>query len=454
MDFNRKQFRNYVQHYADAVHKFNPNFLITSNWAYSSMMPEKVDTDIDFLSGDMATRSYVSNAALEARCLAPQGKPWDLMAWGFTYDWENSLGSYKSAVQLEQEAAHVLSMGGGFQIYYPQNRDASVKTWKIKTMAEVARFCRERQAFTYGAKAVPQIAMLHSTEGFKRKVNGLYNNWGLFNGEQGLLNALLDGQNTVEVLMEHSLQDRMNDYKVIIIPEWKYLAPDFITKLKAYASNGGNVLVIGAEAVKLFEKDLGVTFGAYHDKQNLHLGYAGDIASVSGKYQEVTLAAGTKLFGSFYTEEDLRFPSGIPASIGNYGKGKIAAVYINLGENYQKRQAPAMREFLSGMVRELFPQPMLEVTGSHLVNVTLNKTGNNYAVNLINMAGSHANNDVYVYDEVPKLGPLTLSLQLNKKPAKVSLQPANQPLEFKYENGKVITVVPQLAIHSIVLIEP
>ncbi|MEJ7586812.1 MAG: hypothetical protein WKI04_04545 [Ferruginibacter sp.] len=323
MDFNRKKFRKYVAHYVDAIHKFNPKFLITSNWAYSSMMPEKVDTDLDFLSGDMATRSYVSNAAFEARCLAPQGKPWDLMSWGFTNNWVDGTGSYKSVVQLEQEAAHVLSMGGGYQVYYPQNHDASIKLWKVKDMAEVANFCRQRQAFTYRAKAVPQIAMLHSTEDFKHILKGLYNNWGIFDGQQEILNVLLDGQNLVEILIHHNLLDRMKDYKVIVIPEWYYLAPEFITKLKNYVNKGGNLLVIGAEAVKLFEKDLGVTFGPFNEKNNLNLGNNNDIATVVGKYQQVALNAGIKSFDSFYSEQDLRFPTGIPASITNFGKVKL-----------------------------------------------------------------------------------------------------------------------------------
>ncbi len=455
MDFNRRKFRSYVSHYVDAVHQFDPTFLITSNWSHSSMMPEKVDTHVDFLSGDMATRDYVANAAFEARCLAPQGKSWDLMAWGFTFDWENNVGTYKSAVQLEQEAAHVLSMGGGFSIYYPQNYDASIKPWKIKTMAAVAKFCRQRQPYTYGAKPVPQIAMLHSTEGFKHKVNGVYNNFnGIFDEEAGDLNALLDGQNCVEILMEHSLEDRMKDYKLILIPDWDYLAPTFIAKLEAYVNNGGNLLLVGAKTAKLFEQDLGVNFSRYEEKKMLNLGFNDDIATVLGNYQQVTLKEGTKAFGSFYAQQDLRFPDGIPASVRKMGKGKIAAVYIGLGSNYQKRKAPVMREFLSGLVNELFADPLVTVTGSHLVNVTLNKLGDSYAINLVNMAGEHANKNVFAYDEIPAIRPLKIVLQLPKKPQKVILQPGNIPVNYNYKDGKLSVVIPALADHCIIIIKP
>ena len=136
------------------------------------------------------------------------------------------------------------------------------------------------------------------------------------------------------------------------------------------------------------------------------------------------------------------------------GKGKIAAVYIGLGSNYQKRKAPVMREFLSGLVKELLPEPLLTVTGSHLVNVTLNKLGDSYAINLVNMAGEHADKNVFAYDELPAIGPLEIVLQLAKKPKEVMLQPEHVAVNYNYNNGKLRVVIPALAIHSIITIKP
>jgi hypothetical protein len=42
LDFNREQFRKYVRKYVDAVHEHRPGFQITSNWMYSSMMPDRL----------------------------------------------------------------------------------------------------------------------------------------------------------------------------------------------------------------------------------------------------------------------------------------------------------------------------------------------------------------------------------------------------------------------------
>ena len=44
---------------------------------------------------------------------------------------------------------------------------------------------------------------------------------------QGALNLVLDGQYTVEILMEHHLSGKMNQYPLIIIPECDYLDAPF-----------------------------------------------------------------------------------------------------------------------------------------------------------------------------------------------------------------------------------
>jgi hypothetical protein len=59
MEFTRKMFREHLNKYINAIHLYNPGFQITSNWAYSSLMPEKVSADVDYLSGDVTPQNGV-----------------------------------------------------------------------------------------------------------------------------------------------------------------------------------------------------------------------------------------------------------------------------------------------------------------------------------------------------------------------------------------------------------
>ena len=68
--------------------------------------------------------------------------------------------SNKSAIQLKQEAAQVIAMGGGIQVYYTQNRDLSIKPWVAEALSDIGAFCRQRQAFCHKSIAIPQEALL------------------------------------------------------------------------------------------------------------------------------------------------------------------------------------------------------------------------------------------------------------------------------------------------------
>jgi len=89
--------------------------------------------------------------------MARQGKPWDLMAWSFSFKPEFKDFSTKHTVQLKQEAAMVLALGGGFQAYFMQKPDGSIVSWQIPVMKELAEFCRARQEICHGAEAVPKL---------------------------------------------------------------------------------------------------------------------------------------------------------------------------------------------------------------------------------------------------------------------------------------------------------
>ncbi|MCK9411191.1 MAG: hypothetical protein M0Q53_02745 [Prolixibacteraceae bacterium] len=141
------------------------------------------------------------------------------------------------------------------------------------------------------------------------------------------------------------------------------------------------------------------------------------------------------------------------ATITKYVKGEIAATYLELGKASAIRSAPVLRDFLASLVKEIFPNPMVTVTGSHNVDVTLNRKAGALIVNLVNTAGPHDSEKSLAFDEIPPVGPLEITLRLSEKPKKVILQPSNSPLSYSYRDGKVRCSLPLLKIHEMVVIE-
>ena len=453
MEYTRSLFREHLKKYIDAIHQYNPAFQITSNWAYSSLMPEKVSADVDYLSGDVTPQNGVYRSAFEARCLAPQGKPWDLMAWGFSWNGGKMPMNVKSSVQLEQEAAQIMAMGGGVQFYYQQNRDLSIKPWLATTLSEIATFCRARQQFCHKAKAIPQIALLYPTASYQKNAPVPYSYSTL--KLQGALNLVLDGQHPVEILMEHHLRGKMEQYPMIIIPECDYLESTFIDELKRYARDGGNLLIMGTETAKLFEKELGIKSMTGIKEDQAFIATSDKIGAIRSSLLSVELQPGTKAVANFYTGSDFRDKGKlIAASVNDFGNGKIAGVYFNAGSNYIDYKSPVLRDFISDLITKLFPDQVVNVSGSHLVHVAVNQLNNKKYVNLVNIAGEHSNPSAVAYDEIPALKDLKVSIKTIKRPARIVLQPEGKDLKFDYQNGVSKVVVSNLPIHSILEIIP
>lgn len=453
LEFQRDAFRRYVRKYTEALHAYNPRFQVASNWSFSAMMPEKVDINVDFLSGDTEPLNGANQSAFQARCLAPQGKPWDLMSWSFGYGWEDQVKSPKNATQLAQEAAQVISMGGGYQAYWTQNRDGSLPTYAYKTMAELAKFCRQRQPFCQNTKPIPQVALLYSNEGYKNEITTVYNT-----GDRkqepmiGVLNSLLYNQLPTEILQEHHLKGHTNDYPLIVIPEWKKINKQLQEELVEYVNQGGNLLVIGPETVKLFETQLSVRLDK-STKSIANWGFDNSLTGTKASFRPFEPLFGTQTFGQWFSQGDTPYAEGPIASIANFGKGKIAGIYFNFGEQHFKRETYLGRDFIGALIKQLF-QPKVTVSGSKLVNVALNQKKGVTYINVINMAGNHANKSIHASDEIPPLYNLQVTAKVTQRPKQVLLQPENKPLPFAYKNGEIVFSINKLAIHSIVEIKP
>lgn len=459
-EFCREAFRRYLRHYVDALHEHDPAFQIASNWAFSSMMPEPVSANVDFLSGDYPLMDSVRAARMEARLLMHQGKPWDLMAWGFAARFapnERNHATIKTAVQLQQEAAVVLSLGGGFQTYYKQNRDGAIHEWEIDVMAEVARFCRARQQLCHKAQSVPQVALLNSSFNFYRQNPRLFSAWsGQLQPLRGILDALLDNQYHVDALSEHHFEQRpMADYPVIVVPETHHLERPFVKKLATYVRAGGNLLVIGPRAAKHFQRELGVTLQGDINEEGSFLEYAGDFTGLRCWNQAVKLKPGTRAIGKLFHDphkQNTPTPGTPAASIRQLGKGRILGVYTDLADRYLHGRTAQARRFLGALMQELFPEPMVRITGSHHVDVTIMRQGETLAINLVNTAGPHADDNVYTFDEIPRVGPLDIEIRLPRKPRRITLEPGGEELAFTYRQGRAALTVERLDIHAIVTV--
>jgi len=477
MDFQREAFRKYLRHYVDELGRSHPDFEIASNWAFSDHMPEPVTAKVAFLSGDFSPQNSLNSARFSARCLENQGKPWDLMSWSFSAPQGHPVRPLKSIPQLAQEAAIVLAQGGGYQAYFRQKRDGSIYDWQMRLMAEVAKFCRARQAVCHRSEAVPQVALLYSRAAHYRSSPRLFAPWGSAGVQalRGVLQALIEAQNSVEIVSEHHLTGRMSRWPLIVIPEWDYLESGFRDELAAYARAGGSLLLVGPAAAALFAQETGMPpslpaaaapaaaspqVAVPVDEREgetavaaRYLEHDGWLAGLHTLRQKITTASATRSLGRLHVQDDPSSPSETAATLMPLGEGKLGVLWFNFGERYLNGRTAVARDFLQAVVRELYPDPLVEVTGSHHVDVSLRRNHGRLVLNLVNTAGPHEQEKQYVFDDIPPVGPLTIHLRLAKAPQSITRQPSGEALPFRYHDGRASVRLPRLEVHEALVVE-
>ncbi len=462
MEFWRERFREYVRGYVTELHRRHPGVQITSNHACSAIMPEAPAIDLDYLSADYYHKNSVNIARLEARVLAGQGRPWDLMPWGHSGPplGEEGAHSTKSAVQVQQEAAHVIAQGGGIQCYFPQKPDGSLALWQAGLMERLARFCRLRERHCFRSRTVPQVALLHSTFDYYRRTGALFmgvDRFGHWYGEllrvHGALAALLDNQLSVDVLVEKRLEPRLAEYPVVVLPECRFIDPEFRRSLLRHVRAGAALLCLGPDSAAHFADELRLRGLGAPEPAERWLEYGGHLAGLTTNVQAAPLDEGEAPLGRLFAQNDPVGDASAAASVVPCGAGAIAAIHFDLAEPYVHARTAVLRDFTGAAVRRLFPEPLVEVQGSHAVDVVTRRTGEVLRVHLLSTAGPHADPQIHAFDELPPLGPLTVSIRLPSAPARVSLDPQGDELPFVYGAGRLTVTVPRLTVHAIVSVD-
>jgi hypothetical protein len=458
LDFTRKNFLRYLEHYVDALHEHDEEFQIASNWAFSSQVPQPVSVDVDYISGDYSLNDSVDAARFEARAMMRQDKPWDLMAWSFARDRNKPTeGNHtKSAVQLEQEAAAAIMLGGGFQAYFKQKRDGSINPWTMRVMEEVAAFCREREELCHKAESVPQVALLYAGEAFYRDHPRPFGNWGVdaIRPLTGVLHCLLEGGSSVEVCMSHHLSGRMSEYGLIVVPEWRWLPRGLRDELASYAESGGSLLLIGSSTAKLFANELDLTLaGGPGREEPRFLWFDGHMAPFTARYERFELGERATVAAELYPYNDPEVGEATPGVIlSTFGSGKIAATLFPMGRAYLDGASFTARKLLSHLAGELFPDRIARVSGSQFVDVAVMRKGGNLSVNLLNTSGPHGDPGIHTFDEIPPVGPLTVKIKSQSRPSSVRLEPGGRELDWTYENGDMSTTIDRLDIHAVIVL--
>lgn len=473
MEFFREEFKELLNHYVDILHEKYPDVEICSNWAFSDHMPGKVCANVDFLSGDLNPENSFFSARYAGRMLASQGMPWDLMSWNFRFLCYSNffLVPHKNVVQAMQEAAEVISLGGAFQDYVSQFVDGSHDIVALRDLKPLYNFLRARKPYTFKAEFVPQIAMLVSTYDRYNEMTAPFTRDGM-DKFMGLTSLFCDSSLSIELKGEHSLLPDIDKYPAVVIPElYKGLEEETVESLRNYVKNGGNLILIGMKTCEFFaQRGFGFNAEKYETTPFIP-GFADCVVGHSlsehaaqipcyfsfeaGKLGIAPDASviksdnGGESLGMLYNNP--REQNGVSlGEIFPYGKGKIAAIGLNLGTHYINEPQYLHRTLIKNTVHKLFtPQVIVEKATGLLETVLLTKD-EMLLIQLVNSNGSHTNVKYLTDDSLPSVTDIEISVKVDKTPKSVILQPENKELGYEEKNGRIYIKLNKVDIHSVI----
>jgi len=477
ISFHREQFKHYVRKYADILHDFKPGLQITSNWMFTTFMPEAVSVPLDYLSGDYGGNDTMNIARLEARYLSSVGVPWDLMAWGANRGPNQRNWSWKTAIQLKHEASVIVSQGGCWQVVYQGTRSGYLDDGISNTLAEVGKFIRDRQSLCHKSSTVPQVALLLSESSIYDKHVGVFTDPGVDKRPiLGPLHALLELQYSVDVKAEHQLVGHMDDYPVIVVPNWHLLTESLVKELREYVRNGGNLFLTGPQVASHFQDELGVRYDGpvtdmtaiyaeleknldnpflmflHPDFTEINLESDGIFSDCGGLFQTVEVI-GAEVVSHCFPARNVHKDAMVASTVNKYGKGTIAATYVDLGESFIESHAPVIRNEYKKVMTRLFPSPKVEVICPHVVDVALRQKDGKLQVHLVNTSGMQTSPIYAIIDYIPEVHNIKLRIRLDSKPKSVEWAYGGETESMQYENGILSLELKKLEIHDVLVIE-
>ncbi len=448
VDMLRKKFKEHVTHYIEEVKKVAPNFQMTSNWMYAANIPEKVEAPIDFISGDYESTNSLNSARIQGRYIANQNKPWDLMAWGHNCvcDWVVTNRSTKEYVQHCQEASFVMAQGGGFQFYnWQYGGGSTVQEWAIPMWARVGEYVRAREPFCKGTKPLPQVGIFFCTESHYYENSGIYGESPVRKSANGLIHAALDCGYSTDLIETHNLDDRdLSEYGTIVIGHAAWVANETREKLLKYVENGGGLIIASPVTAKQF--GFGVSEAS---KKLIHICDGKTVASLDVLSADLASAPDLTVCNTYYLDNFMENGPYTAAVAKKYGKGNIIAVGLDFGAVYTSNRTTCAKNFFRNMTAVTFPNPLVKVEGSDFVELAITRRDNMMFIHLLNYGGPHEVPSVRTYNEIPKLGPLTVTISDAVSPKSVTIEP-----EHKAWTGDAHRIViDSLEIHTVIAVE-
>ena len=490
------QYRHWLQRRVIAVlerccqvvHGVSPEIVLGANHVCSTESPIPAPQVLDYLieeSGDPLSSSF------QARYLATGGKPFDVMGTRFAGSWGD--WSLLPATALKHGFAPILANGGSCWLGDKLYPDGRLEDAAYVQIGEAFRFVEEREPLLQDAVLVPYIGILNSAfSQYQAESRGLA-------PLRGAHKALIESGYHCNLLNEETLLRTIDGYRTLILPDQCCLGEEVQQAIRHFVAEGGGLIASYAtsarDAAGRLQPEFGLAdlFGvslagdypysialrgertggrnyayAIMTDSSASTGIGGMPLVIHGRFLSVVPTTGRPLatlvhhlnpeearelfaFGDAPAGEDSGWPAVV---INTYGKGKVAYVAGELFSAYWSSNAPLLKYLARNLVELVTQDKILEVDAPPSVEVSLFRQHGKLLVHLVNYHAERTGAGPAFAESVAPARDIRVRLRLLEHPSKVTQMPECLPLQFGFENGILHVEVPQIMIHSCLVIEP
>lgn len=423
LDFTRKEFLKYVNYYIKEIKNEAPNFEITSNWLNTSWVPDPVCIT-DYISGDLSPTNAVNAARFDARLIESFGRNWDIMSWGISYP----IHFLKSDVQLMQEAAPILALGGGYQVYNMQSATGTIENLDaINQLKSISNFVSERKEYCFTSKQIPDIGIFYSSEAnYKSIHDAIFKRDSEYNKTfSKIMLSIANLGKSVSVIHAEAKNKNINEFKIVVVPNTKYLNSNYIDCLLQYASNGGNLMLQGVDTLNLFKNKLKLVFDEPLNKGFPICTLSMHNCALECRCNYVNLKLENS-FNKIYINEnkvygDIKSTNPPPQIIttknkalafatSKYNKGTISYIPLNIEKLLDSQLTYELGDFLDEAITSMKVN-LVNVNPKRAVEVYLSKKNSKQYLHLINLQGDHSNEKIATFDYIPECKNIKVSFR-------------------------------------------
>ena len=486
-------YRRVRERVSDAIHRRRPEMIVSYNFVYSMRVPESVPDHVGALAADIFPEDQMFNGSYLARHWATSGLPFDIMNsahlgwWG---DW-----GCKPAVAMQHEVATAVANGGLTWIGYQMTHTFDVAPAVMAELGKTLAFVKEREALLVGAEPRACVAVLNSPDGYFMRGGSMMPDQVVQRGahkllmETGLPHHFMDENGILAHLDGRAAADR---YPVIILSDQRRLRDDLVVALDGYVREGGGLLVTGRTGTLdgdfqpsgrfALSELTGVEPTGQEVQPHCYL-HVTDPALVEKRLPMPYLIDGEGLLARAVADgvETLAElwrpylrgdgkplltwsppggPTGHPAiTFRRVGAGAVAYVAVDVFRAYHVKNVWPLKHVIAALIRRLTPDFPVCLESPAWLEVALAEqttaAGRRTLVHLVNHHGNRPvdKNNLCIETTLP-VRDVVLTIRRDARPGRVALEPGGATPEWSYDGRRVRVRVPEVLIHTAIVLEP